>query len=215
MTYEEVTDQLNDLRVIIGDAIVFFSVWQELMVPDEQSALALNRYRGLFVPARAAMLRMAIMQVAKVFDHHHKAVSLRNLLKAVKSDPETLVPFVPSEELDQIEKQMDSNEGLLNRVKAFRDQRIAHHDAVASNDMSVRFGEARRLTEEVQSMYNALRRGHDRNITSFDGMANDAKNHTAAVVQIMREEMERSLQAIKEAERRVAEEMKASGVMPI
>jgi hypothetical protein len=52
MKPQEFKRQLVDLGTIITDGIAYFSVWRGLMVEDEISAHALNRYRGLFLPAR-------------------------------------------------------------------------------------------------------------------------------------------------------------------
>lgn len=186
--------KLDELRGIITDGIAYFSCWQGLRVGDEESAHALNRYRGLFLPARTALLWMALLQFAKVFDRDPRTVSLINLLNAAQADRECLTPYATLEDLAQIERELQSNEALLKRLKRLRDQRIAHHDAIASGDRSVLYGEVRQLVEGIKSVYNSLCRGHDRSYTSFERLADDANRHTADVVRIMREEMERDME---------------------
>jgi len=68
MQHQEFKRRLKELGGVITDGIAYFSVWQGLMVEDEDSAHALNRYRGLFLPARISLRWMTLLQFAKVFD---------------------------------------------------------------------------------------------------------------------------------------------------
>ena len=61
MEQKEFTRRLDELRSIISESIAYFVAWRELLVEDDESAHALNRYRGLFLPARGALLWMAFM----------------------------------------------------------------------------------------------------------------------------------------------------------
>ena len=137
MQRQEFKRQLDELCKVISDGIAYFSAWRGLMVEDEDSAHALNRYRGLFLPARSALLWMTLMQFAKVFDRDSRTVSLRNLLTAAKKDREHLTPYATEENLRHIEQKVDASEGLLERLKRLRIQRIAHHDAITVGDTSV------------------------------------------------------------------------------
>lgn len=193
MTSEEFEKQLNELRTIINDGIAYFSAWRGLMVEDDESAHALDRYRGLFLPARNALLWMALMQFAKVFDHDSRTVSLRNLLTQALENREELTPNATSVEIEDIIEQVEANEALLERLKRLRDQRLAHHDHITRGDLSLPFGEVERVVEEIQAMYNSLRRGHDRVYTAFGNIAKDAARHTSQVVSIMREERNRTV----------------------
>lgn len=201
MQRQEFKRQLDELgKVIISDGIAYFSAWRGLMVGEEDSAHALNRYRGLFLPARDALLKMTLMQFAKVFDRDPRTVSLRNLLSAVKKNRENLTPYATEENLRDIEQKVDASEGLLNRLKRYRDQRLAHHDAIIAGDTRLPYGEVRELVEEVKSMYNSLTKGHDGSVTSFEYLARQAKRHTAEVVRIMREDRDRAIRRIKRAD---------------
>jgi hypothetical protein len=189
--------QLVELGKIIGDGIAYFSTWRGLMVEDEVSAHALNRYRGLFLPARGALLWTTLMQFAKVFDRNPKTISLRNLLAAAKKDRERLTPYITNENLQHIEQKIEESKDLLNRLKRFRDKRLAHHDADVKDDMSLLYGEVKKLVEEVKSMYNSLTKGYDRSVTSFDFLAREAERHTSQVVSIMCEERDRAIRTSK------------------
>jgi len=57
------------LRSIISDGIAYFVAWRELMVEDDESAHALNRYRGLFLPARGALDLATDIAVDSITDY--------------------------------------------------------------------------------------------------------------------------------------------------
>lgn len=192
MEANEFTRQLDELRNIITDGLSYFVAWRGLMVEDDESAQALNRYRGLFLPARNAMLWMALLQLAKVFDRDPRTVSLRNLLATASQNRETLTPHATQGDLEHLQQQVDDNEAVLERLKRLRDQRIAHHDSVTSGDRSLRHGEAQQLVEDIKSMYNSLRYGHDRAYTAFAELT-EPERHTSAVVNIMRLERARAI----------------------
>jgi hypothetical protein len=200
MEPQEFKRQLDELRTAILDGIAYFTAWRGLMVEDEVSAHALNRYRGLFLPARNALLWMTLMQLAKVFDRHPRTISLRNLLTAARKNRENLTPHATEENLQQLEKQFDASEDLLVRLKRVRDQRIAHHDATITDDTRLLYGEMQKLVEEVKSMYNSLTRYHDRSTTIFENLVREAERHTSQVVSIMREERDRAIQRFKKAD---------------
>ena len=80
ITPEEFKKQLHELGQIIKEGIADITAWRELMVEDEESAQALNRFRGLFISARKALLWMALTQFAKAFDKDMRTVSIRKLL---------------------------------------------------------------------------------------------------------------------------------------
>jgi hypothetical protein len=201
MYREEFKRQLQELRQVISDCVAYFSAWRGLMVEDEESARALNRYRGLFLVSRDALQKMLLLQLAKVFDPDPRTTGIRKLLSAARENRENLIPHVTEEDLRDVEHRVDASEDLLNRLKRYRDQRLAHHDAIdedmrLSDDMRVRFGEVRDLIEEVKSIYNLLEEGH----TSFEHLTSLAKFHADEVVRIMREDRDRAIRTIEEAD---------------
>ena len=191
MTPEDFKRQLEELQAVIGDAVSYFSAWRGLMDVNEESAMALNRYKGFFTPSRNALLGLALLQLAKVFDFDRRTVSFRNLLAAAKNDPENLTPYATQAQLEQIELQISSKAAVLERLKRLRDQRVAHYDSNAPERPSVPYEEVYGLVEEIKTMYNSLRVGHDRSVTAFDALARDAELHTSQVVRMMCDEKER------------------------
>jgi len=201
MDYREFNRQLDELSNIISDGITYFSVWHCLTVEDDESAQALNRYRGLFLPTKVAMQNMALMQFAKVFDRHHKAISLRNLLLAAKGNREQLTPHITEEDLQNIENGIDTSDNLLSRLKCYRDQRLAHHDSFITKDSPIFYGEMQTLMKDTVSMYNALRVGHKRGVVTYEHLVTEVERHTSKVVQLVREDRERAIQKLKDIEK--------------
>lgn len=170
------------------------------MVEDKDSAQALNRYKGMFLPARNAMFCMALIQFAKVFDRDQRTISLHNLVKNAKEKPNDLVPHATTAELDEVESRIVANEAVLVSLKGVRDQRIAHHDAIKSGSKPLFYGDITRLVEDIKSLYNDVQKWHDRSVTSFDFLERDADRHTSEVLRIMREDRDRARQKIKDIE---------------
>ncbi len=195
--------QLDELRTIITDGIAYFSAWRIIADIDEDSAQALNRYRGFFLPAQLSLKYMALLQFAKVFDRHPRTVSLYNLLSAVRENPKLLTPHAEEDELQSVERKINSHDELLEHLKGFRDQRLAHYDSAITRDTSLTFGKVKQLIDDIKHMYNSLSRGHERSTTSFDWLSREAERHTSEVIQIMREDRDRAKQRISESDRRI------------
>jgi len=200
MQDKEFKRRLKELGGVITDGVAYFSVWRGLMVEDEDSAHALNRYRGFFLPARTALRWMTLLQFAKVFDPDCRTVSLKVLLAEAEKNRKELTPYATEENLQQLRKQIDASEDLLSRLKNARDQRIAHHNAVNTGNTRLLYGEMQKLVEEVKSMYNSLTTYHDRSTTYFEYLVREAERHTSQVVGIMREERSRFIQRFKKTD---------------
>jgi hypothetical protein len=203
MELEEFKRQLHELRDIIIEGIAYFSAWYGIANLDEDSADALNRYRAFFLPAQPALKKMALLQFAKVFDNDTRTVSLHTLLSAAKSNPALLVPYAEGDDLENLERKIDSNEQLLSHLKSYRDQRLAHHDQVVSRDTSLPFGQVRQLIDDVKDMYNSLSNWHERSTISLDFMYKEAERHTSDVIRIMCEERDRAKQQTSEADNQI------------
>ena len=197
MERQEFKRQLDELGRIILEGIAYFTVWHGLVAEDEDTAKALNRYRGLFLPAQIGLKWMTLLQFSKVFDRHSKAISLSNLLTVAKQNPGELIPHATKENLRDIEQKIENSKDLLTRLKRVRDKRIAHHDAIIAGDTHLLYGETRKLVEEVKSMYNSLTIYYDRSSTIYDFFVREAERHTSQVVDIIRKEKDRAIRRIK------------------
>ena len=70
-------------------------------------------------------MNTALMQFAKVFDRDPRTISLRNLLIAARENRKDLVPYAKDQDLIDIEQKINASESLLERLKCYRDQRLA------------------------------------------------------------------------------------------
>jgi hypothetical protein len=193
MDAEEYKKRLTDLQFIITHGLGYFKAWAKIYNRDEETARALNRYKGLIILTQYSFRDIAHLQFAKVFDTDPRTSSLRVLLKEAKENPDELTPNATSEELADLESQIDSNEDLLERLKTFRDQYLAHHDA-HPDENRLNFGEMNQLADDIQSWFNSLSSWHDQNITIFDHYYQEAEKHTSDLVQLVREERKRVLE---------------------
>lgn len=205
MQYKEFNRQIIELRQVIADTVVYLTGWQGLMVQDDDSAQALNRYRGLFLTARNAMQWSALMQLAKIFDKDTRTISLRTLLTTAQSNPNELTPNITDEDLTSIEHQIEEKEPILESLKRFRDQRLAHWDANVTGDVKLLLGDIKRLLEDTISMYNILLRGHEGSSVNYDSLIRTTEWHTSKIVSIMCEERDRDEQKIKDAEKLISD----------
>ncbi|MHB8086050.1 MAG: AbiU2 domain-containing protein [Dehalococcoidia bacterium] len=193
--------QLDELQKIISEGIACLSAWQDLNVEDKESAAALNRYKGLFMPARVALLNWALMQFAKVFDRDTRTVSLRNLVVAAKGNMKDLLPYARENDLIDIETKINAIEGVLEKLKTNRDQRLAHRDSIATSDNHLLYGEVLKLVDDVDYLFNILSRGHENGTYSFDQLVKTSRWHTSEVIRIMVEDREKALKVIRDLDK--------------
>lgn len=175
---------------IIARGLGYFKAWAKLYDRDEETAHALNRYRGFIASAERALKDMALLEFAKAFDRDPRTSSMRVLLKEAQSNRDELAPHSTEADLIDLESQINDNQDLLERLKGARDQRIAHLD-VNFKGYKLLYGEMNKLAEDIQSMYNSLSSWHDREIASFDSYVRDTEKHTSEVVELIREEYNR------------------------
>lgn len=203
MERQEFKQRLDDLRNIITEGITCFSAWYRLANLDNNTAHALNRYRAFFLPVRASLNHIALLQFAKVFDKDSRTASLPSLLSVARNNPKLLLPHAEAHDLHHLEQKIENNKELLEHLKNYRDQRIAHHDSVIERDTSLPFGKVKQLIDDVIEMYNLLSKWHERSTTSFDFISHETDRHTSEVIQIMCEERNRAKLKIQEARRRI------------
>ncbi|MFC1915173.1 hypothetical protein ACFLW4_00535 [Chloroflexota bacterium] len=196
--------KLDQLQKIIMDGVAYFTLWRCLMVDDDNTAQALNRYKGIFSPARNALFWSALLQLSKVYDKDTRTVSLVNLLKLAKNNT-TLVPYANTEELEQLQQSIDNNTEILGRLKSFRDQRLAHYDANLSGDIQLPYGEIRVLLEQTQSIYKSLKIYHEKMVVSFDYIVKQIEFHASNVIRLVVEEREKDIRKINEANQKIAD----------
>ena len=197
MDAKEFKKRLAELQSVITIGLGYFKAWATLYDRNEETAHALNRYRGFFLLVQDSLKDMALLKFANVFDHDSRTCSLRPLLQAAKECRDELTPHATMEDLLNLEAEINRNADLLERLKGVRDQRIAHRDS-KYKQRSILYGEMNKLIDDIQAMFNSVSKWHDRSVTIFDSFGQDAEKHTTEVIQIMREERKRFIQRRKD-----------------
>lgn len=182
--------QLERLRQTISDGTSFFWASHGLMVDDEDSARGLNRYRAFFLPARAALLEMALLEFSKVFDKDRESVTFEDLVREAAKNPRSLMPCATDETMPAIAGILKANQDMLDDLRSYRNQRIAHLGRVVASHDSVTVEGVLALMGEIHTMYTLLSVAHGNPPTSFEGTAREVREQTSQLVDLMRKKVD-------------------------
>ncbi len=183
---------LFQLRQIILDGVSYFIVWQGLNKEYEDSNQNFYQrfdyqYRGFFAPARKALLFCALMQLSKAFDKDTRNISVGKLLKMALENPKELAPYATSSSLKAILDNIYDNTELLQRLRRYRNQRLAHFDADLMDNIELPSGEVQTLIEETKSIYNSIKFSYEGKYDDFGDIMENVYLHTSQVINIMSE----------------------------
>ena len=199
MEQQEFTKHLHTLRNMIINGVVYFTAWYTIANLNEDEAHALNRYRGFFTLVRSSLADMALLQFAKIFDYDTRTVSIRTLLSDVKSNATALIPYAEEGDIEKLESKIEEDAKLLDNLKTYRDQHLAHQDRVME-DISLPFGEVKKLVDDTKGIYDLLSTWHERSTTAYDFLSREVEEATSGVKRIMCEDRERTLSKYKQPE---------------
>lgn len=184
--------QLFHLRKIILDGVSYFIVWQGLTKEYEDSIQNLGQhtgfwwqYRGFFAPARNALLWSTLMQLSKVFDRDTRNVSVGKLLRIALENRKELAPHATRSSLKAILNKIHSNTELLQRLRRYRNQRLAHFDADLMDNIELPSEEVQTLIEETKSIYNMIKFLYEGKYDDFDDIMENVYLNTKQVINIM------------------------------
>jgi len=184
--------QFMHLRKIILNGLSYFIVWQALDKEYEDGKQYMYqhkdfwwRYRGFFGPTRNALLWSTLMQLSKAFDTDPRTVSLNNLLIKARNNLAELAPFATQDSLEDIQVKILKNVELLQRLRKYRNQRIAHFDSELMENIELPPEEVNTLVEETKSIFNSLKFSHVGEYDKFDVIMEDVSIHTSEVISIM------------------------------
>jgi len=183
--------QLVNLRGIILDGVSYFIVWQGLAKEYEENLGQRTgfwwRYRGFFAPARKALLLNALMQLSKAFDKDTRNISFSKLLKIALENRKEFAPHATRSSLNAILDKIDNNTELLHRLRRYRNQRLAHHDADLMENIELPYEEVQTLIKETTSIYNSIKYSYEGKYDDFDDIMENVYLHTNQAIGIMRE----------------------------
>jgi len=187
--------QLFDLRKIILDGVSCFIVWQGLNREYEDSIQNLGqhkgfwwKYRGFFAPARKALLWSALIQLSKAFDKDTRNISFGKLLKIALENRKEFAPHATRSSLNAILDKIDNNTELLHRLRRYRNQRLAHHDADLMENIELPYEEVQTLIKETTSIYNSIKYSYEGKYDDFDDIMETVYLHTKQLISTVSEE---------------------------
>ena len=185
-------NQLFQLRKIILDGISYFIVWQSLNREYEEQRANFPQdrgfwwqYRGFLAPTRNALLWSTLMQLSKAFDVNPRTVSLNNLLATAKNNPTELAPYVTQDSLGDIQAMIIKNIGLLDKLKRYRNKRLAHFDSEEMENIELPTEDVNTLVEETKSIFNSLKYACEEKYDNFEDIMENVSLHTSQVVSII------------------------------
>ncbi len=206
MTRNEFKKRLGQLYEVIMRGLAYYEVWSKLRLHDqaevswtlEEQDQLLGRHRGFFTPVGLALMDMALIEFAKVFDGRPGTASLWNLLSAARQDA-SLVPHQESNAVDEISEPLRRQHNLLQKLRRRRNRWLAHVDANPGPVDSIMSQEIESLAEEVKSAYNRLSAAHDGSVIAWDFPLRTYGGHATDVLGILLEEIERKQEEHQEA----------------
>src|SRR5439155_25136160 len=156
----------------------------------ERQSQALGRWNGLFTPVVIGLQRIALVEIAKVFDDDRRTVSLTNLLKEAARN-KSLVPHAGPTDLADIANKLRQARATIRPLKTLRNQRLVHADATPDPLPALMSQKIDSLVEDIKDAFNRLSSAHDRNVYGWDFALRDSERATSEVLGVLLKEMAR------------------------
>lgn len=185
-------NQLFDLRKLVLDGLSYFVVWQALNKQYQDSHAIPHdtrnpswRYRGFIAPARNALLWSTLLQLSKVFDTDPRTISFHNLVVKARNDQKELAPYATQDSLEDIQVRILRSEGLLQKLRRYRNRRLTHMDSTQNENVTFPFERLDILVGEMKVIFNELKFSCDGNRDDFADIMLDVSTHTSQVIDIL------------------------------
>lgn len=188
----EFKTQLEQLNEVILSALAFWAVWNQLRLHDpasvpwslERQNQLLGQWKGFFTPVIVGLQRMAMLELAKIFDGDPRTVSLRSLLRQAQENP-VLVPHAQAGDLDAIAMRLEQSRNTLDVITKLRNQRFAHADANPASLPGLPNTEIDKLFEDVKLSFNVLSVAHDRNSYEWEPALETSRDETRRLLALL------------------------------
>ncbi|MCH8911869.1 MAG: hypothetical protein IH867_14175 [Chloroflexi bacterium] len=175
--FETSLKELNDeISQIVACRAVYYASW-----PTEARLPIINRYKGFFFPVRDALSQAMLMSMARVVDTDKRTVSIPNLIGAIRDKP-TLLPHASGDLLERLVTKSNEVAAVVKKLKAVRNQRLAHHDRNATPPTIVK-SEMDQLIDQTVELFNDFSSALDRSVTSWHQITGDAEWHTELLLE--------------------------------
>ncbi len=146
-------------------ARVHFSICEQLW-PSKESMTLIKRFRGFFLPTRDAHLSLFFLQITKITDRRKDCITFWRFLEEAEKSP-SLIPKL-SIPMKELRERLEANSNILKSIRTHRNKRIAHLDERCSwpdspiwKDNPVTYGEAKKLLQNLESIFGTLSVAHD------------------------------------------------------
>ena len=178
MEAQEVREHLTRIAEEVSVARRCWAVLKEI---DDRSVPGpvFNSYRGFFNPVYYALLRTMILGFAKVLDYDSRSVSLSNLLKIAKRDPDYFPIVISPDEITCLRQRIAAHKQTTKAIIKLRNKVIAHLDAANEvQDLNGTFSIGDREKWEayittIEEVLNTLAYAHDQ--SRYQTYANDTQ----------------------------------------
>ena len=196
--HHQFKQHLKQLQEVITSGLSFYAVWNKLRLHDEKEVSwsldrqnqILGRWNGFFTPVGIGLQRMAMLEFAKVFDRHTRAVSLTNLLKEAKQDS-SLIPHAQQNDLTDISHRLRQADAAIETIRKLRNQKLAHADARPHPLPPLMSHQMDSLIEDIKFAFNRLSVAHDQSVYSWDFALDGTGRDTTAMLRLLLKEIER------------------------
>ena len=186
MTRAAFSRRMEQLGQLVTDAVAYFSAWDPLYYADPDAVAVFNRYSGHFTPARVGLQLVMTLGIAKLFDQNWRAISIPNVISTAERNLSTFVPLLEDATLTEMKQRMRAQALVLRRLTRLRNKRLAHYDVVINGRIDITYEELSHLVEDIKWIWNELDHGHRQNVTAFQRLEDDARRHTAALIDALR-----------------------------
>ncbi|MBI4369195.1 MAG: hypothetical protein HY547_03080 [Elusimicrobia bacterium] len=170
-----------------------------------KNVATMNKFKGFFIPSKEALRAHSLLELAKIFDHSDESLHIKKIVNYAQGNMKKLTRAdflafhqsrgrkfldelfnqyeeMNSQDLQQIKTKLERHDGVLKRLKDYRDQYLAHDD-VKRQEITITRGEVEALLELAKEILDAFSLKLDFSSTVYDLAEEDCKNHTAQVVE--------------------------------
>ena len=154
---------LEELRRQLLDSCVHFEIWEQLW-PTDQVVDVLNRYKGFFLPTRAAHLDRFFIKVSNIVSNNPRSPSFYRVLKMLDRKP----GLAPGIDTRSLRKRLRQHKVVLEGINNYRNTKAAHCDTrQAAQQKPVLFGDCKRMLKELQDIFNEICGASTKSVWSF------------------------------------------------
>lgn len=182
-----------------------------------ENVQTMNKFIGFFFPAKEALRTTCLLELAKLFDVSQNSLHIDKMVNFAQSNVKRLTKqdflqfhkdrrFVEqllehyeemsNKDLVNVKSKIDGNRAILEKLKTYRDQYLAHDD-VNKDEAIITRGEVETLIELIKDILGLFSLKLDFSTTVYDFVESDGKNHTKNVVGYLQKFQHMPLPSIK------------------